>query len=223
MRDIFLFDLDGTLTDSGAGIMNSVRHALKHFGIEEEDQRRLQRFVGPPLKESFRKYYGFSDAQGEKAVEAYREYYRDKGIWENKLYPGIQEGLEKLQKEGYILGVASSKPEIFVKQIAEAFGISPYLAIMAGATLDGSRVKKGDVIREALKRLDMPPSRVIMIGDRREDVLGARELGIPCAGAAYGYGEEGELVEAGAHWLIQESWQVGELPRICSQRQVDDE
>lgn len=218
MRDIFLFDLDGTLTDSGTGIMNSVCHALRHFGIEEEDRARLQRFVGPPLKESFMKYYGFSDSQGEEAVEAYREYYREKGIWENKLYPGIQEGLERLQKEGYILGIASSKPEIFVNQIAEAFGISPYLTVIAGATLDGSRVKKGHVIREALERLKAPASRVIMIGDRREDVLGAQELGIPCVGALYGYGEEGELSDAGALWMLQESCQVGELPRICGQR-----
>ena len=218
MRDIFLFDLDGTLTDSGPGIMNSVRHALRHFGIEEEDRARLQRFVGPPLKESFMKFYGFSETQGEEAVEAYREYYREKGIWENKLYPGIKESLEKLREEGCILGIASSKPEILVRQIAEAFGIAPYLTVTAGATLDGSRVKKGHVIREALKRLEAAADRVLMIGDRREDVLGARELGIPCVGAAYGYGEDGELEEAGALFILQEASQVGELLRICRER-----
>lgn len=219
MRDIFLFDLDGTLTDSAPGITNSVRHALKHFGLEEEDQAKLRRFVGPPLKESFMKYYGFSDGQGEEAVKAYREYYADKGIWENKLYPGVREGLEKLKREGYVLGVASSKPEVFVNQIAEAFGIAEYLTVTAGATLDGSRVRKADVLAEALRRLAASASRVLMVGDRREDVLGAHELGIPCVGAAYGYGEDGELLEAGAEWTIQRAEEIGSLPRFCEERE----
>ena len=148
MRTILLFDLDGTLTDSGKGIMNSVSYALEKFNIRETDPKRLRRFVGPPLKESFLNFYGFSEEEGERAVAAYREYFTEKGIKENKLYPGIREGLTALKGKGFRLGIASSKPEVFVEQIARDFQITEYFDVMAGSLLDGGRTDKAQVLKK---------------------------------------------------------------------------
>ncbi len=214
MRTILLFDLDGTLTDSGRGIMNSVSYALAKFGIRESDPAKLRRFVGPPLKESFLNFYGFSEEEGERAVAVYREYFTEKGIKENKLYPGIREGLTALKEKGFRLGIASSKPEVFVEQIARDFQITEYFDVMAGSLLDGGRTDKAQVIEEALRRLGAFPEQTVMVGDREHDVKGAARLGIPCAGAVYGYGSREELVQAGARWLLEEPGEIGYLDEI---------
>lgn len=214
MRTILLFDLDGTLTDSGKGIMNSVSYALEKFNIRETDPKRLRRFVGPPLKESFLNFYGFSEEEGERAVAAYREYFTEKGIKENKLYPGIREGLTALKGKGFWLGIASSKPEVFVEQIARDFQITEHFDVMAGSLLDGGRTDKAQVIEEALRRLGASPEQTVMVGDREHDVKGAACLGIPCAGAVYGYGSREELIQAGAHWLLEEPGEIGCLDEM---------
>ncbi len=214
MRTILLFDLDGTLTDSGKGIMNSVSYALEKFNIRETDPKRLRRFVGPPLKESFLNFYGFSEEEGERAVAAYREYFTEKGIKENKLYPGIREGLTALKGKGFRLGIASSKPEVFVEQIARDFQITEYFDVMAGSLLDGGRTDKAQVIEEALRRLGASPEQTVMVGDREHDAKGAACLGIPCAGAVYGYGSREELIQAGARWLLEEPGEIGCLDEM---------
>lgn len=148
-----LFDLDGTLTDPMEGITTSVQYALKAFGIEEPDLEKLAPFIGPPLRESFMRLYGFDEAQAEEAVAKYREWFAPKGIFQNTIYPGIREMLEELKTKGKILAVASSKPQVFVEKILRHFGIYDYFTVIVGSELDGTRDRKEEVVEEALRRL----------------------------------------------------------------------
>lgn len=214
MKDykVVLFDLDGTLTDPGEGITNSVMYALKKYGIDVEDRRTLYKFIGPPLHESFENFYDFSEEEAQRAVSYYREYYSEKGIFENVLYDGMKEVLEQLAKSGKQLMVATSKPEYFANQILEHFGIAEYFSFVAGANMDGSRTKKEDVIAYALqqcKQVDV--SEILMIGDRKFDILGAKKFGIDSAGVLFGYGEKQELEDAGATYLIERPKDIAEL------------
>ena len=196
MSRIILFDLDGTLTDSAEGIVKSVQYALAHFGIEEPDTEKLKCFYTYIyFLEQFMQYCHMSKRQAETAVAVYRERYAKTGIYENRLYEGIPQLLELLKQEKKILGVASSKPEIYVRRILEYFQIDQYFDVIVGANMDGTRTKKSEVIEEALERLQAEESReeVLMVGDRFHDVAGALECGIQCIGAAYGYGGEAEL------------------------------
>ena len=197
--EICLFDLDGTLTDSQEGIINSVKNALSHFGITAKEPTELRKFIGPPLKESFSKIYGFSEEETLTAIVKYREYFAETGIFENKVYEGIPELLKKLREEGKTLGVATSKPEVFAKRILEKFEIMEYFEFIAGSELDGARSRKSEVINYALDNLDPLRSKVcVMIGDREHDVIGAKEAGVQSVGVAYGYGSYNELKSAGA-------------------------
>ena len=213
MSQVILFDLDGTLTESGEGIMKSVQYALEKLGIIEENQENLRRFIGPPLLESFMNYYGMDQETAAQAVVYYRERYTDKGIFENELYPKIPQLLEILQINDKILGVASSKPEVYVKQILEHFGIDQYFQVIVGSELDGSRTKKPEVIEEALRRLNMQTERdkVLMVGDREHDVSGAISCGLQCIGVAYGYGSREELEKAGAVYVADTVEDLGIL------------
>ena len=177
MKNI-LFDLDGTITDPAMGITNSVMYALKKFGIEVPERSELYKFIGPPLAESFEKYYGFSD--GQKAVEAYREYFAPKGIFENEVYEGIEELLSTLKNRGYNIYLATSKPEIYAKQILEHFKIDKYFSDAVGSELNGDRVEKGEVIAYLLKKHNITEG--IMIGDRCFDIIGAKENGLKSVG-----------------------------------------
>ena len=197
-----LFDLDGTLTDSAPGITNAVSRALAHFGIEEKPEDLL-RFIGPPLNESLPEYYGFTPEQTVKAVEVFREYFVEKGWLENAPYPGIPELLRDLKAGGLQLMVATSKPEVQAVRILKHFGLAEYFDAICGAPAgneDGAR--KASVIREALRRAE-DPSSVVMVGDRRHDVEGAGENGIPCIGVLYGYGSREELEGAGASFIAE--------------------
>ena len=201
-----LFDLDGTLTDSEEGITKCVQYALEHFGIEETNQDTLRRFVGPPLDDMFMEIYGFSK---EKAVEArwkYRERFETVGLFENRPYEGIAEMLAQLQAAGVALAVATSKPEVFSRRILDKFELTPYFAAISGADLDGNHVDKADMIREAMHRLGRKPEEtdgVLMVGDRKYDVEGARECRIPCVGVGFGFAQPGELEAAGAAWFAE--------------------
>ena len=201
--DVILFDLDGTLTDPGEGITNAVAHALKHYGIEVEDRTCLYPFIGPPLDESFMKYYGFSKEQALEAITFYREYFQPIGIFENVVYPGIPEMLDACKKAGRILAVASSKPEPFVRTILDHFGLADYFTYAGGSNLNETRTKKAEVIDYVLKELGSPAKdMVLMVGDRSHDVAGAKLNGLPCAGVLYGYGDEPELAGAGAAYIL---------------------
>lgn len=211
--DVVLFDLDGTLTDPAVGITNSVMHALKKYGITVEDRRELYKFIGPPLHESFEKFYGFSREEALQAVEYYREYYRDKGIYENAVYDGIEEMLKSLYESGKKIILATSKPEVFAKEILRYFNLEKYFYYSAGANLDGSRTNKAEVIKYALKEGEVTDkSTVVMVGDREHDIIGANKNGIDSIGVLFGYGNRNELETAGATYIAQT---VEETMRIC--------
>lgn len=200
-KNIILFDLDGTLLNTEEGISKCVRHALEKFGIQEENQKRIRRFIGPPLFDSFQREYGFSEEDSWKAVAYYRERYDDIGVWECKLYPQVEETLQKLSEQGYRIGVASSKPEKFCPLLMKHFGIDKYFEVIGGATSDGKAGSKAAVLEDVLKRFGVTDkNEVVLIGDTRYDALGAKEVGIDCIGITYGFEQDMDSMrEAGAH------------------------
>ena len=226
-KQIILFDLDGTITDSGEGIMNSVKYALEAFGINNHDEALLRKFIGPPLKESMHRLFGFSEEKSLEAVVKYREYFGEYGIFENRLYDGVEQMLKDLKDAGRILVLATSKTEMYMDRILEHFGIARYFDAAAGSLYDGSRIKKGEVVRHALElvrdglvthRFELNKAEkmrsgpgveekflaeAVMIGDREQDIAGAKENGIESAGVLYGYGSREELEKAGATYIIQ--------------------
>lgn len=206
MRNIpyLLFDLDGTITDSQLGITRSAAYALERFGIHIEDPASLKFFVGPPLHDSFKEHYGFSDEEAVKAVETYREYYREKGIFENEVYPGIPELLKELNDDGRTVILATSKPAIFAEQILDYFSLSHYFSYLSGAELSGVRNNKDEVIEYALSIAGIEDrSRCVMIGDRRHDISGAKKTGLASIGVLYGYGDRAEHEAAGADVIVE--------------------
>lgn len=203
MFDYYFFDLDGTLTDSGDGITNSVAYALRKSGRPVPGRDLLNRFIGPPLSDSFMKYCGMTEEEALQAISFYREYYAEKGIFENRVYDGVKDLLEELKKRDRRLIVATSKPEKFTGIILRHFGLSGYFDFFAGATMDEKRTRKKDVIAYALDRLALKDrSAAIMIGDRENDIYGARENGLKSVGVLYGYGSEKELRDAGADYIV---------------------
>ena len=204
-RDIILFDLDGTVTDPKEGITRSVAYALAHFGIQVEDMDTLTNFIGPPLVDSFMEHCGATREQAVEMVELYRERYVPIGLFENAAAEGAAEMLKRLKEKGYKTALASSKPEVMCEKVCEYFGFTPYLDVIGGSPLHGDYTK-ADVIRDAMARLGLTADRageILMVGDRKYDVLGAAECGIACVGLTlFGYAEEGELENAGAVDLV---------------------
>lgn len=212
MYKTVLFDLDGTLTDPGIGITNSVMYALAKFGITVADRSELYRFIGPPLIDSFTGFYGFDHEKGELAVEYYREYFKDTGIFENKVYDGVHDLLRKLKDADVKLLLATSKPDVFAVRILEHFGLDVYFDHVAAATLDGRINHKDDVIRLALDLAKADDKReVLMVGDRKYDIIGANKLGIDSVGVLYGYGSEVELRDAGATYISADVGAVADI------------
>ncbi len=210
MKPVFLFDLDGTLANTGEGILACARYALEAFGITESD-RELRKFVGPPLKTAFSEFYGFAGEDLALAVKRYRTHYREVGVYLSPLYPGIPEMLEQVAPWG-VLCLATSKPQPFAEQILEMRGIRPWFQVVVGCHMDGTRSRKAEVIEEALRQAGDPDrSRVLMIGDRKQDVLGAAEAGLRTLGVTYGYAEPGELETAGAAALADTPAQAAEI------------
>lgn len=200
MYQLLLFDFDGTLFDTGPGVMNCVKYALEKLGIHEEDPAHLRKFIGPPLDEMFRELYGFSQERAREAVLLYRERYQPIGIWECAPYPGMKELLVKLREAGYLLAVATSKPVPSARRILEKYSMSDHFDYVCGSEFDGTRSKKHEVVQAVLDHfgLAQTPEKVLMIGDRKYDVLGAAKCGVPCLGVEFGYPEPGELIAAGA-------------------------
>lgn len=205
-----LFDLDGTLTDPMMGITKSVRYALNYYGIEVNDLNDLLPFIGPPLRDSFKEYYGFDEAKANEAVEKYREYYKTDGIFDNKVYQGMVDCLQTLKDSGKKLYVATSKPEFFAKQIIEHFSLSKYFEYVGGSEFN-SREKKAEVIEYVLKTNQIDNDDVIMVGDRKHDIIGAHENKISCVGVLYGYGTEDELKQYQADYLVSTVEELTEL------------
>ena len=195
-RNIILFDLDGTLTDSGPGIMKAGQYALRAFGIER-DWRELSFFVGPPLSETFAHFVSAENV--DAAVAKFREYYQQDGWLDNAPYPGIPALLADLHARGCQLVLATSKPEEYARRIMEHFDLAQYFTAICGATLDETRTDKAEVIAYALDTIGLTDKTgVVMVGDREHDVIGAKKNALPCIGALYGYGTREELRSAGA-------------------------
>ena len=195
-----LFDLDGTLTDSAPGITRGVHYALTRLGLAPpRDAAVLRRFIGPPLQESFERICGLPEATAREAVTHYRVYYRDRGLFETEVYAGIPELLDALRDHHFRLAVATAKPEPYARRIVEHFGLAPYFRHLVGARLDGTRLRKDEIIAHALNVCGITDlSRVVMVGDREHDVQGAAVAGIDCLGVLWGYGTREELTTAGA-------------------------
>lgn len=215
MYQYILFDLDGTLTDPKIGITSCVQYALRAYGIEEPDLDKLEPFIGPPLRGSFMEFYGFSEEQAEEAIAKYRERFSTVGLFENEIYDGIKEMLERLKKEGKKLAVASSKPTVFVTQILKHFSIDTFFDVVVGSELDGTRDKKEEVVEEALRQLlggeEAKYRETVMVGDRKFDVQGAKAFSLDSIGVTFGYGGRKELEEEGATYIVDS---VSELENV---------
>jgi len=193
-----LFDLDGTLTDPKLGITRSIQHALRKRGRPVPDADSLEPWIGPPLEHSFRAYAGMSDSDAKQAVEDYREYFADVGLYENAVYPGIPELLADLSARGIRLALATSKPTVFAERILAHFQLAVHFEHVVGSFLDGRRSEKREIIADALTALGVTRERVSHVGDRKHDVEGALANGVTSIAAGWGYGSREELVAAGA-------------------------
>lgn len=210
--EYFLFDLDGTLTDPREGITKCVQYALDFFGMHVENTDELLLFIGPPLIDSFKMFYGFPHEKAAEAVKKYRERFASVGIFENYPYEGMSDLLGELKGRGKLLAVATSKPEVFAKQILDRFGMSQYFDVVAGSELSGERSEKHEVIEEALRRLGAADREsCIMIGDRKYDIIGAKKCGLKTVGVRYGYAEGNELEDSGADYIADTVESLREL------------
>ena len=196
MKKTILFDLDGTLTDSGEGIINCATLALRHFGLPIPSYADMRTFVGPPLRDSFIRF-GVPADQADEAIRVYRSRYIPTGMFENTPYPGIRELLEKLRAEGYTLYVATSKPEEMSVTSLEKFALAKYFHRICGASIDSSRSTKDAVIAYLLESSGAKED-MVMVGDTKYDILGAKAHGIPAIGVGWGYGDTAEMKQAGA-------------------------
>ena len=197
-----LFDLDGTLTDSSEGIINSIRFALNKMGITETDHDKLVSFIGPSLKETFKNNYFPKEKDQELAIKHYREYFSSQGIFENKLYIGIETLLNELKKNNYIISLATAKPTYFANIILKHFKIDSYFTVVVGSHLTGKRTNKIDIIEEVKDQLGRPlPSNCFMIGDREYDIKGGNHHKIPTIGVSYGFGKQQELQDANPTYI----------------------
>ncbi|MBO5048274.1 MAG: HAD-IA family hydrolase [Clostridia bacterium] len=209
MYDIILFDLDGTLIDSGLGITNSAMYALSKYDIHIENRESLRSFIGPPLIDSFMNTYGFSEEKAREAIEVYREYYGAKGVFEITVYDGLEALLAKLKNAGKTIILATSKYEFYALQILENIGFAKYFDFAVGSNQDGSRGTKAEIISYILESQNITDkSKVVMIGDRKHDIIGAKTLGIDSIGVLYGFGDREELETHGATHIAKNAEEI---------------
>lgn len=208
---IILFDLDGTLTDSKQGIINSIHYTLAKMKLKENNIN-LDRLIGPPLSESFEKYFGLDNKTARYAVAVYREYYAIKGIFENKVYPGIKELLKSLKDNNKTLICVTSKASFYAEQILEHFKLSQYFTRLVGSNMDLTCTHKIELIKNALSYFpDNNNHDIIMIGDRADDIIGAKENNIASIGVLYGYGSTQEIIAEQPNYIVDS---VKELEKI---------
>lgn len=212
MKQYILFDLDGTLTESAPGIINSLKYALERLGVQDYDRAILNKFIGPPLAVSFEKFFGFKGEKCNNAIKIYREYFSEKGLFENAVYPGVEDMLDTLKSAGLKLAVATSKPEVYARRILDKFGLSKYFDAICGIPLDNEHMTKAQVIARAINELGAANKQAaLMVGDRNYDVAGAHQNGIECMGVTYGYGSRDELEKAGAEYIAVSAENTAEL------------
>lgn len=204
-----MFDFDGTLVDSSEGITKSAQYALAHYGIEVSNPKDLEKFIGPPLAGSFRRFYGFSEEKAGEAVEVYRKRYEKIGWSECRLYPHVREAILQLKEDGYLIGLASSKPEDTCRRIMEYLGILDLFDEVVGATRDGRIGTKEEVLTEALRRWqDIPREEMVLVGDTIYDVEGANLVHMKSIGVSFGFGDLNAMKEAGAVCMIDDLRQL---------------
>ena len=204
MYEYVFFDLDGTLVDSGLGIINSALYALDKFNITVNEKNELRKFIGPPLQYSFSTDYGFNEEEVSEAISLFREYYTEKGVYENELYKHIVDVLDELKRRGKKLVVATSKPEVFTIKVLEQFDLLKYFDYVSAASLDASKIKKEEIIKEAIENLSISDlSKVVMVGDRNLDVLGAKINGVDSIGALWGFGSVEEFEKHNATFIAE--------------------
>ena len=231
MKNIILFDLDGTISDPKVGITKSIQYALRHFDIDVENADELCKFIGPPIHQTFKEFYGFNDVDVERAVGKFRERMLAKGLYENIMYDGVDAMLKELHESGKTLMIATSKPINLARKVLEYFAIDQFFAFVSGSEMNGDRSDKSEVIQYALEQNNIPKetslnarscslvqgvstenclniSDCIMVGDRKHDIIGAKTNGLESIGALYGYGDYEELTTAGADYLVKD---IGEL------------
>lgn len=202
---IILFDLDGTISDPKLGITKSVQYALKKMNIFEHDIDKLESFIGPPLHVSFAEYYDFDEKESKKAIDFYRERFKEKGMFENELYEKIPSLLRSLYEQKFILAVATSKPTVFAEQILQYFNISLFFDMVVGSNLDGTRASKTEIIQYILNKYHhYKLDEFIMIGDRKHDIIGAINTGIDSIGVTYGYGSLEELSHCKPTYIVHD-------------------
>lgn len=196
------FDLDGTLTESEPGIFASIRYALAFFNIVNESDENLKKMIGPPLRDSFQEFYSFNEQETTIAMEKYRERYTNIGIFENKVYEGIPTVLEKLKESGKLLTLATSKPEVFANRILKYYDLEKYFSFVSAGDLEQKHCEKVEIIQKAIAAHKINNlSEVVMIGDRKFDIIGAKKCDIDSIGVLYGYGSRAELEEHGATFI----------------------
>lgn len=212
MLKYIFFDLDGTLTDPGLGITNSIYYALEKMGLELPPRESLYRFIGPPLMVSFTEFMGMTEDDAARATKLYREYFAVKGLLENKPYDGIDDLLAKLHDDGHILCVATSKPEPFAVQIMEHFDLAKYFTHICGSTLGNERGTKTQVLEHLMSLTgDCDGTNTVMIGDRHHDIDGAKNVRLPSIGVLWGYGSAEEFKEAGADYIVSTMDELREI------------
>ncbi len=197
------FDLDGTLIDSADGIINGLIYAFEKLGGAIPERKELYRFIGPPLDVSFKTFYSMSDKTAERAIRFYREYYSEKGVFEFSVYDGVEKMLANLYNSGKKLYLATSKPEVFAKQILKKAGLDVYFTAVVGSLIPSGRDSKSEVIGYLLENYDIDPKKTVMIGDRFYDVVGAHKLSLPAIGVLYGFGDRAEMEEYSAEAVAQ--------------------
>ena len=202
-KNIILFDLDGTITDSKKGIFASLSYALDYFQIKDKAEEKLQKFIGPPLVSAFIENYGMSEKEANIALVKYREFYSQKGIFMLSMYEGIDTLLKTLKKKGYKTALATSKPIFYAEKIIERIGLNSYFDDLCGATMDETMNEKGDIIRCVIEKNNYDKEEILMVGDRKQDILGAKQNHVVSLGVLYGYGSFEELKEAGCVYFAE--------------------
>lgn len=212
MKKYILFDLDGTLTDPREGIVNSVKYSLEKLGITDYDEESLPSFIGAPLSQAYKEHFGFTEEKTKEAIRLFREYYTPKGIFENFVYPGVENLLSRLYGKGYILAVSTLKPTPTSVRVLEHFGLKQYFTFVCGSDLQRTDEVKADIIKNAVTLLNIKDkSLAVMVGDRKHDILGAAANGIDCIGVLYGHGNRTELENAGARMFAGTAKDVFEI------------
>ena len=208
MIKAIFFDLDGTLADSGEGIMRCAQYALDKMGIHIDNYRTLRKFVGPPLEDSFKDFYGMDSSEAQQAIAYYRERFFDKGMYEIYIYPGVEECLQRVSGTGFKLAIATSRTASSARQILDRFSLTRYFDCIGGRDQDYRLHTKAEVIADTLRQLHLQSSEAVMVGDRRFDIEGAHAQGLDSIGILWGYGDREEMTEAKAGHIISD---MGEL------------